>query len=112
MKLYLAGPMTGLPEYNYPAFAIAREVLRRAGYEVVCPAEQNPDGPKQAVEGQATWLDFMRRDIREAVLCDGVAMLEGWKLSRGASLEVEVMRRLGLPTRMVADWLKDEAYEM
>lgn len=37
--IYLCGPMTGLPEYNYPAFHAAAAELRAQGWRVVNPAE-------------------------------------------------------------------------
>ena len=38
-RVYLAGPMTGYPDYNYPAFHCAAEQYRAAGFDVVSPAE-------------------------------------------------------------------------
>ena len=57
MKLYLAGPMTGLPERNYPAFARAAVLLRALGHEVVSPAELTPN---QA--GDVPWETCLRRE--------------------------------------------------
>ena len=34
-KVYVAGPMTGLPEFNYPAFFAAEEYLRSHGAKVM-----------------------------------------------------------------------------
>jgi hypothetical protein len=41
--IYLSGPMTGLPDYNHPAFRAEAKRLRALGYTVVNPAEINPD---------------------------------------------------------------------
>jgi len=41
MRIYIAGPMTGLPEFNYPAFNAAAEYLRSLGHHVENPAD-NP----------------------------------------------------------------------
>ena len=40
-RLYVAGPMTGLPDHNYPAFAEAAARLRAVGYEVESPANSS-----------------------------------------------------------------------
>ncbi|MDT0355666.1 DUF4406 domain-containing protein [Herbaspirillum huttiense F1] len=88
MKLYLAGPMTGLPDLNFPRFHEEAARLRALGHEIVNPAELNPTSND--------WLECMRIDIRELVMCDGVALLEGWHQSRGATLEHDIGVRLGL----------------
>lgn len=91
-RLYLAGPMTGLPELNFPAFHAAAAKLRAKGYEVVNPAEVNPDPNMR-------WVDAMRADIPELCKCEAIAMLPGWQKSRGARLEAHIANELGL--RMV-----------
>lgn len=68
MKLYIAGPMTGLPDLNFPAFHAEAARLRALGYEVSNPAEINPDPT-------AGWEACMRADIAELVKCDGVALV-------------------------------------
>jgi nucleoside 2-deoxyribosyltransferase len=87
-KIYLAGPMSGYPELNFPAFHAEAARLRGLGYEVVNPAELNPNS--------SDWLECMRIDIRELVTCDGVAVMPGWRKSKGASLEHDIGMRLGL----------------
>lgn len=88
-KIYIAGPMTGLPELNFPAFHAAAQELRAAGHDVINPAEINPD------PGTA-WEDCMRADIAQLVTCDAIFLLPGWERSRGASLEHHIARELGL----------------
>ena len=97
MKLYVAGPMTGLQDHNFPAFNHAAEQLRNTGYAVVNPADNG------AEPGQS-WLHYMRLDLAQMLTCDGVATLPGWQSSRGASLEVHVAHRLGLPVRGWFGW--------
>lgn len=89
-RIYLAGPMTGIPEFNYPAFHAEAARIRSLGFEVVSPAEINPIG--------GTWEECMRKDIAELVTCDTVALLPNWENSRGASLEKYIASQLGLFT--------------
>ncbi len=98
MKVYISGPMTGLPAHNFPAFHAAATKLRAAGFEVVNPADINPDGAK-------TWEECMRADIKALCDCTAIATLPGWRESRGASLEVDIGIRLGMKVRTVEIWL-------
>lgn len=88
MRIYVAGPMTGHPHLNFPAFHAEAARLRALGYEVVNPAEINTDPT-------ADWLACMRNDIKHLVDCDAIAMLEGWQSSRGARLEYTIALILG-----------------
>jgi hypothetical protein len=89
MKLYIAGPMTGLPDLNFPAFHAQAAQLRAQGHEVVNPAELNPD-PSIA------WAVCMLRDLEELSRCEGIVMLPGWEQSPGAQIERLWAGRLGL----------------
>jgi len=105
MRVYIAGPMTGIRQFNYPAFIAAAERLRRGGYDVVSPAElddpadkaaalASPDGAMlQYSNGTGkTWGDFLARDVK--LLADdgieAIVVLDGWEQSRGARLETFV----------------------
>ncbi len=89
MRTYLAGPMTGHPDLNFPLFHAEARRLRDSGHEVVNPAEINVDPAKG-------WEDCMRADIAELVKCEAIAMLPGWQQSRGATLEHHIAMQLGL----------------
>lgn len=91
MKVYISGPMTGIPEFNYPAFEDAAQRLRALGYDVVSPHEINPpDGIDH------TWEWYLRRDIAGLVECDGIVVLPGWENSRGARVETDLASVLGI----------------
>lgn len=96
MNIYIAGPMTGIPQFNFPAFHAAAAALRSAGWDVVNPAEVCPD-PTMA------WLDCMRRDIAALMGCDSIALLPGWMDSKGARLERHIAVQLGLQVHDMAD---------
>ena len=90
-RIYIAGPMTGLAEHNFPAFHAAADRLRQAGWDAVNPAENfggRTDLPRES---------YLRADVALLVGCDAVAMLPGWEDSRGAKLEYLLARELGLP---------------
>ena len=97
MRIYLSGPMTGLPEHNYPAFHAAEAALFDRGYEVINPARPAPDGWE--------WLDYMRRAVRDVSEADGLAMLPGWINSRGARIEHKLATSLGLPAWHIREWV-------
>lgn len=110
MKIYISGPMTGLPENNYPAFHEAARTLRAKGHTVVNPAEIHPHSrlrrlrhrvlrTLRLVRGQPpapTWEEYMRADIRALVDCEAIALLPGWEQSLGAELEVSIADELGM----------------
>lgn len=89
-RLYLAGPMTGLPEKNYPAFHAEAARLRALGYTVVSPAEID------TVDG-LPWAHYMKIDIPLMLSCDGVATLPRYDMSKGAMLEVHIALELDMP---------------
>lgn len=109
MKIYIAGPMSGIPQFNIPAFDEAAVRLREAGYDAVSPAElDDPDTrvaalasvdgkmDKGALNGE-TWGDFLARDVKlVADEIDAIALLPGWEDSRGAQLELFVAKMCGL----------------
>jgi hypothetical protein len=89
MKIYLAGPMTGYPDFNFPAFHAAAKKIRDEGHECVNPAEIVSDTT-------TPWVDCMKRDIAGLLTCEAVATLPGWEKSKGASLEVLIAKTLGM----------------
>lgn len=62
-RIYIAGPMTGLPDFNFPAFNDMAAILRGLGYHVENPAEHG------VVEG-AEWADYLRYDIGRLATCE------------------------------------------
>lgn len=108
MKIYLAGPMTGIEHYNFPMFNRVADLLRKAGHTVFNPAEndiQNGfDAEKLNLRGhEAAEHGF---DLRETLkqdlswICDNaeaIALLPNWEHSKGVRAEVALATALGLP---------------
>lgn len=95
--LYVAGPMTGLPELNFPAFHAEADRLTALGYEVINPATINTDP-------NAAWAKCMRDDIAQLVThCRGIVLLPGWEKSKGASLEFHVAERLEMDVYLAGE---------
>jgi hypothetical protein len=96
---YLAGPMRGIPEYNFPAFYAAAAALRQHGLDVWSPAENdvNQDGFDPAKDTAQPMRHYMRRDLPAVLDADMVCVLPGWEKSQGAQLEVHVARACGIP---------------
>lgn len=89
MTAYIAGPVTGKPNLNRPAFARAENLLRSWGHEPVSPFDVSPYSPDK------TWLDYMLDDIPAMLRCEVVVALPGWIWSRGARIEVILTLAIG-----------------
>jgi hypothetical protein len=109
MKIYLAGPMSGIPEFNFPAFNLAAARLRAEGHSVFNPAERdnerhgtdiskgNPTGDQAvaAKEHGFSLRDALADDTRFICLeADAIALLPGWEKSPGANAEWALARAL------------------
>lgn len=102
--LYVAGPMSGVPEWNAPAFQVAADTLRAAGYEVIDPAERSRHLSDEEID-EVTYGEWLRGGLKELLKATGVALLPGWRDSRGASLERSVADALGMPVGTVEWWV-------
>lgn len=129
-RLYLAGPMTGLPAFNFPAFENATHALRHAGWSVLSPHTQDhPDvqaiawesaagDPAELAEAAkrgligAHPLRTALSNVEDVAACDGVALLPGWHKSSGARHEVETAHRFGIPVAPVELWLASVRAEL
>lgn len=94
MKIYLSGPMTGLPEYNYPAFAEAATALRSQGHDVYSPHEFMPAGKPTSEQMRAAFAAYCKFICEEA---ETIVVLPGWVNSKGAGIEVSLAGYLGIP---------------
>lgn len=81
---YLSGPMTGIEDYNFPAFHGVAKFLRGCGYDVFNPAE--------SFEGntELPWTTYMKHDFKNIQKSSKVMLLPGWRSALGAVLEVIV----------------------
>jgi hypothetical protein len=108
---YLGGPMTGIPQFNFPEFHRIGAALRERGYNIVSPAElddpeteaaamASPDGaPGSGSANGEAYEDFLGRDliICSIPTCVGMICLPGWHNSRGARGESWVCAYLKKP---------------
>lgn len=126
MKIYLAGPMRGIPQFNFPAFMEAAKFLREQGNEVFNPAERDEQTYGKETSNSATGnLDDVKAcgfNLREALgadlawICaeaDAIALLPNWDNSKGVRAELATANALGLQvTYLIAleeggyHWLK------
>lgn len=79
-KIYIAGPMSGLPDHGYPAFFAAEERLREQGHTPVNPA-RNPFVPNPE---EFDFKSAYAWDIQQVIECDAIYMLRGWEKGAGA----------------------------
>jgi hypothetical protein len=117
MKMYIAGPMTGKPQFNFPAFNRCADHLEKWGYTPLNPAEIDSEEIRRACyssrngaladlpEGES-WGKLLSRDVRLIIdEADAVVLLADWDKSRGARLEVFTALTAGKPVYAFQDML-------
>lgn len=94
IKFYIAGPISGIDyETAVDNFERAESVLEQMGHEPVNPMRENGlDGDGK----EHPWAEYMRRDIPHLLKCDGIYLLPGWSVSKGACLERHIAFELGM----------------
>lgn len=85
---YLAGRMRGIKDFNFPEFDRIAKQIRKQGYTVFSPAENNPV--------TRTFEECMKVDLNAIINnCKSIALLPQWRLSTGANVEVFVGNACG-----------------
>lgn len=118
MRIYLAGPMRGLPQFNFPAFDAGAATLRSLGHDVFNPADRDRDlagfDPARLTGNEdLAGIGFSLREALRAdtefisLHADAVALLPGWQKSSGVAAEIALAHALGLPVGDLADFGKD-----
>ena len=109
-RIYLAGPMRGIPEFNFPRFNAVAAALRANGHEVFNPAEKDIErhGGVNISAGNANGdVDRARQEhgfsLRQALhddftyICktaNCLCLLPGWEHSGGSRAEHAVASAL------------------
>lgn len=99
MRLYVSGPVTGIPDRNKSAFEEAARELSSAASVAV-------EIPHDTVPADAEWHAAMRLSLRAMLECDGLAMLPGWQQSKGARIERDVALAVGMTVHTVDGWVR------
>lgn len=93
-KIYIAGPMSGYPNFNFDAFYMAAHNFSFLGYEVFNPADKEGETLSEAskesgchIKAREDGFDFRKVyawDVNKVVEADAIYMLKGWEASAGA----------------------------
>jgi Domain of unknown function (DUF4406)/Domain of unknown function (DUF6378) len=87
-SVYIAGPMTGFTDHNYPLFNALAAHLRSHGFTVKNPAENF--GGDQARER----CEYMQLDLKMLLDAEAIVLMPGWRDSEGSRMEAAVAKAL------------------
>ena len=106
--IYVAGPMRGYDDGNFPAFDRQTKQLTHQGWVVINPAEKgreqgSPPNGHKTFDPSVDYDDqeFMRIALERDMVsicreCTAIYMISGWENSRGAKSEWHCAKALGL----------------
>jgi len=96
LRVYISGPIRGIPNGNKEKFDLAEKVLRRQGYDVFNPKGVHPMG--------TPWADCIPTDLQDLRGCNRISFIEGWEGSYGCTIEalfalgaeIQVIKQYGI----------------
>lgn len=107
MKIFVSGPMRGIPYYNFPAFDAAKAAFEAVGFDVVTPADLDravgfdamdlPADTDWRAEAGFDVRAAMKRNIDAMLDCDGVVFLDPMNVSAGCMIELHIANRCRIP---------------
>ena len=112
-KLFISGPMTGMPHYNAENFNRYAEMARKLGYRVVNPVEMaHKIGLSKVLSDKKTFQKLVEAELKAVKASDAILMLDWWQNSVGAKKELRVALGVGLDVKLQHDiemeWLNFE----
>lgn len=104
LKVFIAGPMRGYDNYNFPEFDRLEKILEDNGIECVNPGRISRKFKEADVNSDMSIYNEMVRQQQEAErTCNAILLLDGWQWSRGARLEVKTAAELGMQFLLESD---------
>lgn len=96
--VYISGQITGKKDYNYNVFLGMERTLEDLGYNVFNPVSASFEMAEKRHCHVFDLLrcDIMANDIMNLLRCNDIIMLSGWEHSKGAILEHNIAREIGI----------------
>jgi nucleoside 2-deoxyribosyltransferase len=100
---YLAGPMSGYPEYNFDEFERWAEILRRGGLKIASPHEID-HGETPETRGSLPYQNYIDAGMKLLESCGGIILIAGWPQSSGACAELSRAIDRGMPSYYACEY--------
>ncbi len=104
-KVYISGPITGIPNFNASSFCDAERSLYYSGYDIANPLRINNvinhlNEVTVTLEEHSKYPreHYLKNDVAQLIKCDYIFFLGGWENSKGALFERQIAQELKIPT--------------
>lgn len=98
MKTYISGKITGYDiSFAEHKFLLTETILKHNGFNPVNPFKISP------ISDNKTWKDYMIDDIKALLDCEAIYMQNDWGQSKGARIEYQIAKEIGLKIMFEGD---------